>query len=207
MRTMALHILLIQPMPKIYENNKDSIVQITGHAKDNPAQGYTGSGFFVSDHADIATAYHVVSRLQSITVTTSDGSHHPAHIVAVRPSTDLAIIKMDTNETTKPVTLADSSNMMHSGDPILTIGHPSGWPKEYLSPGQFMYTGTARDVLAAQNIAGQNPNSILFTVSSNVQGGDSGSPTFDANGKVIGIVARADSGSHGYMVSVNDLGR
>jgi S1-C subfamily serine protease len=191
---------------KIYDANKDSIVQVYGHAK-GKAQNYdyTGSGFFVSDHGDIATAYHVVSDLDSIKVTTSDGVQHTARLVSSRPTADVAIIHIDTNTSTKPVTLADTSNFLHGGEPIYTVGHPLGWPQEYLSPGKFISTDTARDITGGNDLERQNPNNTLLTTSQNIQGGDSGAPTFNSEGKVVGVVSRGDQGSHGYMVSVNDL--
>ncbi len=97
------------------------------------------------------------------------------------------------------------ANLLHGGDPLFTIGHPAGWRKEYLSPGKFQSTDTARDITGSKDIDAQNPNHILLTVSQNIQGGDSGGPVFDSAGKVVGIVSRGDQGSHGYMVSVNDL--
>ncbi len=191
---------------KLYNANRDSIVRVFGHGKDQPLdREYTGTGFFVSNHGDIATAYHVISELESIRITTSDGIEHPAKIVATRPTADVAIVHIDTSQSTKPVTLADTSNLLHGGEPLFTIGHPAGWRKEYLSPGQFRSTDTARDITGSKEIDAQNPNHILLSVSQNIQGGDSGGPVFDSNGKVMGIVSRGDQGKHGYMVSVNDL--
>ncbi len=191
---------------EIYRNNKDSVVRVYGHGRDQPAdREYTGTGFFVSNHGDIATAYHVISGLESIKVTTSDGIEHPAKVVSIRPSSDVAIISIGSDQSTKPVSLAQNSNFLHGGEPLFTIGHPAGWPKEYLSPGNFISTDTARDITGVKDIDGQNPHHILLTTSQNIQGGDSGGPVFDAQGQVIGIVSRGDQGSHGYMVSVNDL--
>ncbi|MFX8933886.1 serine protease, partial [Acinetobacter baumannii] len=91
---------------------------------------------------------------------------------------------------------------LRSGEPIYTIGHPEGWQQEYLSPGKFISTDTARDITGGHELDRQNPNHILLTTSQNIQGGDSGAPAFNNEGKVIGIVSRGDQGSHGYMVSV-----
>jgi CBS domain-containing protein len=190
---------------QIYDANRQSVVRISGPAKDSPSnKTYTGTGFVISNHGDIATAYHVIGDVNSIQVTTSDGVVHPAKVTAVRPSSDIAIISIGADQTTKPVSLADNSNSLHTGDPIYSIGHPAGWQKEYLSPGTFNSTETARD-LGFTDIDGQNPNHILLDVKQNIQGGDSGGPVFDANGKVVGIVSRSDSKSSAYMVSVNDL--
>ena len=151
---------------EIYRANKDSIVRVYGHGKDQPAdRQYTGSGFFVSNHGDIATAYHVISDLESIRVTTSDGIEHPAKVVSIRPSSDVAIISIGSDQSTKPVSLAQSSNFLHGGEPLFTIGHPAGWPKEYLSPGNFISTDTARDITGFKDIDGQNPHHILLTLS------------------------------------------
>lgn len=181
-------------------------MRVFGHGKDQPLdREYTGTGFFVSNHGDIATAYHVISELESIRVTTSDGIEHPAKVVATRPTSDVAIIRIDTSRSTQPVTLADTSNLLRGGEPLFTIGHPSGWRKEYLSPGPYRSTDTARDITGIKQIDAQNPHHILLTVSQNIQGGNSGGPVFDAGGKVVGLVSRGDQGSHGYMVSVNDL--
>ncbi|CAN5294916.1 hypothetical protein BH10CYA1_BH10CYA1_28730 [soil metagenome] len=191
---------------KIYNANRDSIVRVYGHGIGQaPDREFTGTGFFVSNHGDIATAYHVISHLESIRVTTSDGIAHPAKIIATKETADVAIIHIDTSQSTKPVTLADTSNLLHGGAPLFTIGHPAGWRNEFLSTGRYQSTDTARDINFYHQIHAQNPNHILLTVSQNIQGGDSGGPVFDSAGKVMGIVSLGDDGHHGYMVSVNDL--
>lgn len=191
---------------KLYNENRASIVRVFGHARGQSADHeYTGSGFFVSDHGDVATAYHVISDLDSIRVTTSDGIEHAGKVVATRPNADVAIVHIDTNRSTQPVKLADTSNFLRGGEPVYTIGHPSGWTKEYFSPGRYISTDTIRDVTGSRDIDKQNPNHILLTTSQNIPGGDSGAPAFNAEGKVIGIVSRGDQGSHGYMVPVDDL--
>lgn len=191
---------------KLYNENRASIVRVFGHARGQAAEReYTGSGFFVSDHGDVATAYHVISELDSIRITTSDGIEHLGKVVATRPNADVAIVHIDTNRSTQPVKLADTSNFLRGGEPIYTIGHPSGWTKEYFSPGRYISTDTIRDITGARDIDKQNPHHILLTTSQNIQGGDSGAPAFNAEGKVVGIVSRGDQGSHGYMVPVDDL--
>lgn len=190
---------------KLFNANRDSVVRVFGHAKGQPIdREYTGSGFFVSDHGDIATASHVINDLDSIRVTTSDGVEHAATVVSNRPTADVAIIHIDTNEKTQPVALAETSNLLRKGEQLYTIGHPSGWRKEYLSPGYFVSSDTTRDI-SGEDIEKQNPHHILLTTNQNLVGGDSGAPTFDANGKVVGVVSRSDLGRHGYSVPVDDL--
>lgn len=192
---------------RIYDMNKSAIVRVHGHGRDlvSPNMEYTGTGFFVDNHGDVATAFHVIEKLESITVTTADGVDHPAKIVSTRPAEDLAVVSIGADQKTDPVKLARDSNDVQPGDILTGIGHPNGWPKEYMSPGKYTHTQTIKDLVGSVTIDGRNPQQQLMSANLNTQGGDSGGPVFNANGQVVGLMARGDGGKHGYLISVNDV--
>jgi hypothetical protein len=184
--------------------NKASIVEIYGPAKGNSQEEYLGSGFFIDSRGDIATALHVVKDDASVDVITSDGQTHPATIVSKRPTADLAIISIGSKESTQPVVLAPNSETLNTGQADAALGHPEGWPKLYLSPGQYDGMVTSNDV-AVTGLSGVNPQQNLLESNMNVQAGDSGAPVFNNKDQVVGVIDRGDGGSTSDSVSVNDL--
>lgn len=192
------------PLATLTNQNKASIVEIYGPAKGNNQEEYLGSGFFVDSHGDIATALHVVKDDSSVDVITSDGQTHKANVVSTRPTADLAIISIGSQEQTQPVVLAPNSETLSTGQTDAALGHPEGWPKLYLSPGQYTHPVTSSDV-AVTGLSGVNPEQNLLESNMNVQAGDSGGPVFNSKGQVVGVIDRGDGGSTSDSVSVNDL--
>lgn len=90
----------------------------------------TGSGFLVDRRGDVLTNYHVVdgaNRTAGVTVEFEDNTIRPAGVVAVDPSSDLAVLHVDMRGVppVRPLVLGDSTSV-RVGDPTLTIGNPFG---------------------------------------------------------------------------------
>lgn len=178
----------------LYKQNAPSIVKINNYRADG---GGTASGFFVNRAGEIATDYHCVEGAKSITVETSDGHTYPAVVRATDPSRDLAIIQAVTNNPNqqfRPVTL---SNHADPGESVAVLGHPHGSTNIVASTGRVSGLVQYKDVTMRDRDRNQNPYRWMLDVDMWCAPGNSGSPLFDTDGHVIGVVDKAGSGTTG----------
>ncbi|HKP91084.1 MAG TPA: trypsin-like peptidase domain-containing protein [Thermoleophilaceae bacterium] len=154
-----------------------------------------GSGFALDKSGDILTNAHVVEGSQEGDVTVRFGKQDPvdAKVVGRDPSTDLAVLRIDPNETKiTPLQLGDSSKVQ-VGDQAIAIGNPFGLEN----------TVTTGIISAVQrSIDAPNGFSIdhVLQTDASINPGNSGGPLLDASGRVIGVNAQiATGGSNGSV--------
>jgi serine protease Do len=145
-----------------------------------------GSGFFISADGYAVTNNHVVQSAESVKVTTDDGKIYNAKVIGTDPRTDLALIKVDGN-TFPYVKLADSTPRV--GDWVLAVGNPFGLGG----------TVTAGIVSARGRDIGAGPYDDFIQIDAPVNKGNSGGPTFDVDGNVIGVNTAIYSPSGGSV--------
>jgi S1-C subfamily serine protease len=164
-----------------------------------PEQGTsTGSGFVLDKEGNILTNAHVVEGARDVTVQFERGDTVDATVEGTDLSSDLAVLKVETDsKKLKPLRLGDSS-AVKVGDPTIAIGNPFGFDR----------TATTGIVSALQRQI-EAPNG--FTISNVIQTdaainpGNSGGPLLDGTGKVIGVnsqIATPGQGSVGIAFAV-----
>ena len=158
----------------------DSVVSIDVATSDGSAKG---SGAIISDKGYIVTNNHVISGAKQIQVTLANGTIYSAQIVGTDTTTDLAVIKLDNPPSSlKAAEFADSDNLA-VGESVMAIGNPLGYDD----------TATVGIVSALNRpvtVADDNNNDIVTNavqIDAAVNPGNSGGPTFNAAGQVIGI--------------------
>jgi len=134
-----------------------------------------GSGFFITGDGYIVTNNHVVDHASSVQVTTDDGTVYKARVIGTDPKTDLAIIKVDANKTFPHVKFADKPPRV--GDWVVAVGNPFGLGN----------TVTAGIVSALNRDIGASAYDQFIQIDAPINRGNSGGPTFDLNGSVVGI--------------------
>jgi serine protease Do len=134
-----------------------------------------GSGFFISADGYAVTNGHVVEGSDTAEIKTDDGKTYAARIVGTDPVTDLALLKVDGADDFAPVKLADKTPRV--GEWVLAIGNPFGLDG----------TVTAGIVSSGKRNVGSNPYEDLIQIDAPVNQGNSGGPTFDVDGNVIGV--------------------
>ncbi len=140
-----------------------------------PTAMAAGSGFFISADGYIVTNNHVIENADTIKVTLSDQRELTAHLVGRDPLTDLAVIKVDGSNF--PYVNFEGQAKPRVGDWVIAIGNP------YLLGG----TVTAGIVSSeGRNIPGENFVPYL-QIDAPINRGNSGGPTFDVYGRVIGV--------------------
>jgi S1-C subfamily serine protease len=150
----------------------------------------TGSGFVIDKDGTIATNAHVVDGATKVTVRFGDGATHPAKVLGVDKSIDLALLKIDPKGVDlHPLTLG-SSRGLQVGDPTVAIGNPFGLDRT-------LTTG----VVSALQRAIKAPNGFtidhVIQTDAAINPGNSGGPLLDASGRVIGINSQIETGSGG----------
>ena len=146
-----------------------------------------GSGFFISADGYAVTNNHVVDRANNVQVTADDGRTYTARVIGTDPRTDLALIKVDGRSDFPFVTLAEAPPRI--GDWVLAVGNPFGLGG----------TVTAGIVSANGRDIGAGPYDDFIQIDAPVNRGNSGGPTFDVNGHVIGVNTAIFSPSGGNV--------
>lgn len=134
-----------------------------------------GSGVIVSPDGYILTNYHVVGHADKINVTLMDKREFTAKVIGKDEKTDLALIKINTNQPLPYASLGDSHEV-EVGDWVVAIGNPFG----------FNLTVTAGIVSAKGRALGGSYDNYIQTDAS-INPGNSGGPLFNTSGEVIGI--------------------
>ncbi|NHA67938.1 S1C family serine protease [Phycicoccus flavus] len=100
-----------------------SVVSITATLANGEAQG---SGVVIDDAGHIVTNNHVVAGAQKLQVTLDDGRTFSAKVRGTDPSTDLAVVTLDTPPSDLTPIAIGSSDALKVGDPVMAVGNPLG---------------------------------------------------------------------------------
>jgi serine protease Do len=146
-----------------------------------------GSGFFISADGYVVTNNHVVQNAKSVTVTTIDGKTLDAKVVGTDPKTDLALLKV--NEAGDYPFVAFSKETPRIGDWVVAIGNPYGLGG----------TVTAGIISAEGRDIGDGPYDRFLQIDAPINRGNSGGPTFNTKGEVVGVNTAIYSPSGGSV--------
>ncbi len=135
-----------------------------------------GSGFIIDPSGYVVTNNHVVQNADKVTVIFQDDSKHPAKVVGRDPKTDLALLKIDAPQPLPYVGWGDS-DASQVGDWVLAVGNPFGLGGTVSSG---IISARGRDIHSG-------PYDDFLQIDASINRGNSGGPTFNLDGKVIGI--------------------
>ncbi|WP_292207025.1 trypsin-like peptidase domain-containing protein, partial [Mesorhizobium sp.] len=161
---------------------------------DQPRPVAQGSGFFISEDGYLVTNNHVVEEGTAFTVVTNDGKELDAKLVGTDPRTDLAVLKVDGGGKFTYVDFADDSKV-RVGDWVVAVGNPFGLGG----------TVTAGIVSARGRDIGAGPYDDFLQIDASVNRGNSGGPTFNLSGQVVGINTAIFSPSGGSVGIAFDI--
>jgi serine protease Do len=146
-----------------------------------------GSGFFISADGYVVTNNHVVDHAKTVQVTTDDGRTLDAKVVGTDPKTDLALLKVQEGGSFPHVSLAKTAPRV--GDWVVAIGNPFGLGG----------TVTAGIVSARGRDIGASPYDDFLQIDAPINKGNSGGPTFNLHGEVVGVNTAIFSPSGGSV--------
>jgi len=179
--------------PEVYERVSPAVVSIYAVAVETPAAVIydtpfgrilerrppvrsmsSGSGFFISAEGYIVTNDHVVGDSQEVIVVTTDDRKLRAKVVGRDPATDLAVLKVDGRDFPH-VSFSRAANP-RVGEAVIAIGNPFG-----------LGTTATSGIVSAygRNIGSAYVDFVQLDAAINQ--GNSGGPTFNAQGEVVGV--------------------
>ena len=134
-----------------------------------------GSGFIIDQEGIVVTNNHVIQDAEDIIVRVND-KEFKANVVGADPLSDIAVLKLETNEKFAPVKFGDSDKA-RIGDWVIAIGNPFGLGG----------TVTSGIISARNRSIGLSRYEDYIQTDASINSGNSGGPLFDMNGDVIGI--------------------
>jgi serine protease Do len=148
--------------------------------RQGPQQGQKvmgmGSGFIIDEDGHIVTNDHVVGKADKITVTMTDGKKFDAKLIGRDSKTDLALLKISAKKKL-PFVAWGNSKTAKVGDWVVAVGNPFGL-------GGTVTTGI---ISARGRDINSGPFDDFLQIDASINRGNSGGPTFNLNGQVIGI--------------------
>jgi len=162
----------------------------SGEGEDNSTTAMgTGSGFFISGDGFIVTNNHVVENAEEISVKLSDGRELKGKLIGRDENTDLAVIKVE--GAGFPFVSFEEQSEPRVGDWVIAVGNPFG------------LGGTATaGIVSARSRDLQDQSSAYvdyLQIDAAINRGNSGGPTFDIYGRVIGVNTAIFSPSGGSV--------
>jgi serine protease Do len=135
-----------------------------------------GSGFIIDPSGYVVTNNHVVGDAAKVQVILQDKTKYTAKIIGRDPKTDLAVLKIKADKPLPYVSFGDSS-VAQVGDWVMAVGNPFGL-------GGTVTTGI---ISARGRDINEGPYDDFLQIDAPINRGNSGGPTFNLNGQVIGI--------------------
>ena len=150
----------------------------------------SGSGVVYDDSGRILTNHHVVDVGSQYRVVLSDGRTYEARLLGSDPSTDLAVLEVDTVGL-PPIEIGTTS-ALEVGEPAIAVGSPLG-----LEGGPSLSVGV---ISSLQRIVQTGPSTTLYGMlqtDAPITQGSSGGALVDGQGRLIGITTAVGVSSVG----------
>src|SRR6058998_4172996 len=184
----------------ILESISDAIVDVTEKVSQSvvpvgAGRWRGGTGTVWSKDGHIVTSNHVIGDMREVEVGFSDGTKHTAKVVGRDPYSDIALLKIDSNNLT-PVDQGNSDNLK-VGQFVLAVSNPFGRQPSATSG---IVTNPAYNV---RGWWGATMDKVVVT-DARLNPGYSGGPLVDARGRMVGINA-AYANNRGISVPVNTI--
>src|SRR5262245_61355372 len=146
-----------------------------------------GSGFVISADGFVVTNNHVIDGANRIQVSFDKDNKFDAELIGTDQRTDVALLKIKASQNFPFVKFAEK--LPRVGDWVVAVGNPFGLGG----------TVTAGIVSAQGRDIGAGPYDDFIQIDAPVNRGNSGGPTFDVDGKVIGVNTAIYSPSGGSV--------
>ncbi len=149
-----------------------------------------GSGFIIDKAGYVVTNNHVVDASKKITVILPDKREFVAKLVGTDPVTDVALLKITSDRPLPTVEFGDDKKL-RVGDWVVAVGNPFGLSNS-VTAGIVSSLGRNID-------SGSQQYTSFIQIDAPINKGNSGGPTFDLRGQVIGMNSMIFSPSGGSI--------
>lgn len=181
---------------EIYAKASPSVVTIQAESVENQTQA-SGSGVIMSADGYIITNEHVIDGANLFTVILESGSNYQAELIGSDEKTDLAVLKVDTEDELVPAEFGESGNLQ-VGERCFAIGSPGGLELQNTFTGGYI-SAINRDVTINDRVMS------LIQTDTAINSGNSGGALLNVYGQVIGITS-AKISSTGSTTTFEGLG-
>jgi S1-C subfamily serine protease len=189
---------------QIYKSDAPGVVQVTATDASQSAQSLA-SGFVIDKAGHIVTNFHVVQGASKVLVSFSGKDQLTGAIVGVDPSTDIAVLKIQTHASALTPLELGNSDAVRVGDTVYAIGNPFGYTRTLTSG---IVSAVQRRITAPNTLTIDN----VIQTDASINHGNSGGPLLDAAGRVIGVTSQIYAGNNqqgnigiGFAVPVNTV--
>ncbi len=134
-----------------------------------------GSGFVISEDGYVVTNNHVIDGADEILIEFFSGEELPATVVGKDPNTDLALLKVESEEPLPFVSFGDSDTA-RVGDWVIAVGNPLG-----------QGFSVSAGIVSARNRALSGNYDDYIQTDAAINRGNSGGPLFNMDGDVVGV--------------------
>lgn len=179
-----------EEIPALIEESKNKVVLIKNIASNGISQG---SGFFVSRKGHILTNHHVIKNSSALIVRTANGTEHVAKILRSDSHADLALVKIDINETS--FFRLCNTDKIEVGQTVIAIGSPLG-----------LEQSASKGIISAKrNISISKTKSKLNMIQTDASmtHGNSGGPLINLSGEAVGVNTLSLNKQNGPQGPVN----
>jgi serine protease Do len=134
-----------------------------------------GSGFVISEDGYIVTNNHVIEGADEIEIEFFGGQRLPAKVIGTDPNTDIALLKVESEDPLEFVNFGNS-DIMRVGDWVLAMGNPLG-----------QGFSVSAGIVSARNRELSGTYDDYIQTDAAINRGNSGGPLFNMDGEVIGV--------------------
>lgn len=181
------------PFEKFFRRfGNDGNSQFGATPKPRMARGQ-GSAFFITSDGYLVTNNHVIDKAVEVEIVMDDGTTMQAKVVGTDPKTDIALLKASGRDDFPYVKLSDETPPI--GSWVIAMGNPFGLGGTVTSG---IVSAKGRDI-------GNGPYDDFIQIDAPVNAGNSGGPTFDMKGEVIGVNTAIASPSGGNVGIAFDI--
>ncbi len=193
------------PTVKLVQKVRPSIVNIHGQktlapGDENYRRGESqnvngmGTGVVIDERGYILTNHHVVEGVKRIEVTLADKTEYVARRVAHDPTTDLAIIKIDTAQKLPVIPIGSSADLM-IGEDVVAVGNAYGYENT-------VTRGVISALQRSVQVSDTQSYSDLIQTDASINPGNSGGPLMNIDGEMIGINVAVRQGAQGIGFAI-----
>lgn len=206
---------LSSPFVAVIEATADAVVAVSVErssgkrsffsSRRKPSSTSSGTGFFFRPDGYILTNNHVVENGEKIEVKTSSGFIYEARLVGLDPATDLAVLKVDTDDEITFIPFGNSDSI-RVGDWVIAIGNP--FPQQGLFGSATVGIVSAKGRSSLRFGGGSPDYQDYIQVDAAINPGNSGGPLLNLRGEAFGVNSAISSptGSSvgiGFAVPIN----
>jgi serine protease Do len=146
-----------------------------------------GSGFIISEDGYVVSNNHVVDGGGDVKIVTADRKSYTADLIGVDPKTDLALLKIKSDDKFRFVKFSDKEPRV--GEWVVAVGNPFGLGGTVTTG---IISGTGRQI-------GSGPYDDYLQIDAAMNRGNSGGPAFNLDGEVAGVNTAIFSPSGGSV--------